>query len=36
MANIEIELIVLKLPTKKISGPDDYIGESYQIFGILS
>ena len=36
MTNLEIELVILKLPTNKISGPDDCIGESYQIFGILS
>ena len=32
VASKEIELIILKLPTKNNPGPDDFIGEFYQTF----
>ena len=30
----EIELVILKHPTKKIPGPDDFICQFYQMFGL--
>ena len=32
MASEEIELVILKLPTRKIPGPDGFIGQFYQMF----
>ena len=34
IAGEEIELVILKHPTKKIPGPDDFICQFYQMFGL--